>query len=81
MTLLDKAKQAPRPRQYQPITKEKIDLTLAWLKGEIAISQAERVLYGHSGGMGSYVLFARALRYLYQMGVVQLKGEKYGNKS
>jgi len=43
-TLLEKAKQ--HPRKNKPITDEDIDLALAWVSGQISMTQASHAMLG-----------------------------------
>ena len=43
------------------ITREMIDVAMAWARGEVTLTQIEMVLFKKSGGAKIYVLMAKAL--------------------
>ena len=74
-TLLEEAKKIVSLKAHKPPTDEEIELTLAWLKEEISLTQAGKVIQKRRGlkhGMGVYVLFARSLKELYRRGKIKL---------
>jgi hypothetical protein len=61
-SLLQRARASKNVREPKPITQEYIDLALAWAVGEITLAQAERAIYGKTGGQSFYVDLARSLK-------------------
>ncbi|MDE2233428.1 MAG: hypothetical protein KGJ90_04955 [Patescibacteria group bacterium] len=64
-TLLEKAK-SEDIKGIRHIGKEELDISLAWIRGEITLSQVERAVFGKSGGVGGYVILARSLKEAYK---------------
>jgi hypothetical protein len=60
-TLLEKARQVQRGRQYRVYTTEDIELSLAWTRGEVSLKQVTSA-WGLNGKNPSYVRLALALR-------------------
>ena len=77
MSLLDKAKaQCCNPRAKIEITDEHIELALAWMRGEITISQAMKIgLTKNRSTTVVYSVMARALRNAYEQGVLKIADE------
>lgn len=64
-TLLQKAKETKHKR-IREITKEHIDLALAWASDEITYTQAQAAMNEQGTGSHTYIILARALKSHYQ---------------
>lgn len=65
MSLLKNAILERTKRSSFDITSDETELTLAWVKGEVTLSQASRAFAKSRGikhGLGIYTMFARALK-------------------
>jgi len=65
MKLLQQAKKLDskrKPLQWRKIDNETIELSLAWVKGEISTATVTEVLQYKRGGQQAYTTLARALR-------------------
>jgi hypothetical protein len=73
MTLVERAMARPR-KQHVPITDEHIDLALAWLRGDVTVTQAGAVLFPAEVKPGSRVLYRLAicLREAHRLGQLQV---------
>jgi len=71
-TLLEKAKSYGR--QSRPASREEEDLALAWIRGEVATSQAMAAL-NIKGQTGTGHALARALRSAYTSGRIKVVTE------
>jgi hypothetical protein len=73
MTLLERAQAAHGVQSGAVHDKEKIELSLAWLKGEVTLGQIASALgKSRSGGATScYLLLARSLRAAYATGLLK----------
>lgn len=65
MSLLKEALDKKKGANANVISDEEIELTIAWVHGDISLSQATRAYSDNRGikhGQGIYALFARALK-------------------
>lgn len=75
-TLLQIAKETRILRvRHKLIDAQVIDLSLAWMKGEVSWTQAKNALYPDRKNAGSdvYGQFAGGLRRAYQLGRIKIK--------
>ena len=75
MSLLDKAKEKKkRDGSKKEITPEMVDLTVAWLKGEITTAQVDWAFYGKTHrSRGGYINLALTLREMYKLKLLKLQ--------
>lgn len=80
-TLLERAKarQMKVAGSRHPMSNEEVELALAWLRGEVTITQVSAALYPDAkaktaGGTTGYRV-ACVLRYAYQTGQLRIEGE------
>ena len=71
--LVAKAQSQPvRTHTIRNLTPETIQLVHAYLRGKITLSQAERALFGQTGGGKFYVIVARVTKHLCNLGILQV---------
>lgn len=74
MTLLEKAKAAKVGRTKRVITDEEIELSLAWLKGEITTTQASKSIGSDANRTQNILLLlANCLRQAYVRKMITVK--------
>lgn len=76
MTLLNKALAAKLKRPRSSSSDEEIELAIAWLRGEIGITQVQVALQSKHSGSIAYLFLARSLRDAYAKGKLQITGVK-----
>ena len=64
MNIVEKAQKKVRVKKLQPISDDKIELTIAWLKDEITLSQVADVLGVKDSS--AYVALARGAKHYFK---------------
>jgi hypothetical protein len=73
-TLLEKAKKVPvRSRIKRSISGEDIELALAWMKGEVTLSQVAKVSRHKTSSGNVLYRVAVCLREAYMQGLIKIK--------
>ena len=71
-TLLEKAKGFPRAKQTINYNNELLQLSTAWLKEEISLSQFNKAM-GKKNNNNSIVLIGYSFREMYRKGLITIK--------
>lgn len=75
-TLLEKAKEAKTPARRVVISKELIDLAIAWMKDEVTTGAVCSVLGKKNGSGNTMYRICLALRQAYANGSINIQGKK-----
>lgn len=68
MNLLQKAKTI-EPSNKKPVNDDVVELSLAWLKGEVTLIQVYKAL-GFKGQSSAYAIMVRGVRHAYDKGLI-----------
>ena len=77
MNLVEQAKQIEMHRRRKSISRDHIDLAIAWARGEITLTQANKVMYPEraKGSNAMYAFFAIALGKAVKSGILNQSSE------